>query len=112
MTAFVRWLPWDGGEGALEEGVVDDVSLVIFAFNDPVAGVGFSLAGVGENGSALLALRGVYEKRSTGSKGVHSSLLTAWFCRRKLFKQVACKKGVRVLVDFRKGFESFSKSVS
>jgi hypothetical protein len=71
VTAFVRWLPWDGSEGALEEGVVDDVALVVFAFDDPVAGKGFALAGVGKDDGRLLALRGIDEKRSAGPKGVH-----------------------------------------
>jgi hypothetical protein len=73
VSSFVRGLPGDGGEGALEEGVVDDVALVVFAFDDPVAGVDFALAGVGEDGRRLSALRGVYEDRSAGAKGVHVS---------------------------------------
>ena len=73
LSLFVGGLPGDGGEGALEEGVVDDVALVVFAFDDPVAGMCFAMAGVGEDGSGLSALRGVYEKRSAGAKGVHFS---------------------------------------
>jgi hypothetical protein len=73
LSTFVWGLPGDGGEGALEEGVVDDVTLVVFAFDDPVAGEGFTMAGVGEDGRGLSALRGVYEKRSAGPKGVHFS---------------------------------------
>jgi hypothetical protein len=44
VAAFVRRLPGNWGEGALEEGVVYDVSLVIFTFDDPVAGIGFALS--------------------------------------------------------------------
>jgi hypothetical protein len=73
LSTFVCGLPGDGGEGALEKGVVDDITLVVFAFNDPVAGKGFTMAGVGEEGRWLSALRGVYEKRSSGPKGVHFS---------------------------------------
>ena len=71
VSSFVRRLPGDGGEGALEEGVVDDVTLVIFAFDDPVAGVGFAMAAVSEDGDGVSALCGMYEKRSAGTKGVH-----------------------------------------
>ena len=71
MTAFVGGLPWDGGKGALEEGVVDDVALVVLAFNDPVAGKGFALSGVGEDDGGLEALRGVYQKGPAGAKRVH-----------------------------------------
>jgi len=73
VSSFVRRLPGDGGEGALEEGVVDDVALVVFAFDDPVAGVGFAMAAVSEDGGGMSALRGIYEKRSAGTKGVHFS---------------------------------------
>ena len=59
MATFTRWFPRDGGKGALEEGVVDDVSLAIFAFNDPIAGIGFALSGVGEDEGGVEALRSV-----------------------------------------------------
>ena len=71
MAAFVGGLPWDWGKGALEKGVVDDVALVVLAFNDPVAGIGFALSGVGEDDGGVEALGGVYEKRSAGAKRVH-----------------------------------------
>ena len=71
VAAFVGWFPGDGGEGSLEEAVVDDVALVIFAFDDPVAGKGFALAGVGEDEGGVEALGGVDEKGSAGAKGVH-----------------------------------------
>jgi hypothetical protein len=71
LTPFVCGHPGDGGKGALKEGVVDDVAFVIFAFDDPVAGMGFAMAGISEDGRGLGALRGVYEKRSAGAKGVH-----------------------------------------
>jgi hypothetical protein len=71
VAAFGRWFPRDRGKGALEEGVVYDVALVVFAFDDPVAGKGFALAGVSEDDGRLLALRGIDEKRSAGPKGVH-----------------------------------------
>jgi hypothetical protein len=44
VAAFARGLPGDRGKSALEEGVVDDVTLVIFSFDDPVAGIGFALS--------------------------------------------------------------------
>jgi len=71
VSAFVGGFPGNGGEGTLKEGVVDDVALVIFAFDDPVAGKGFAMAGVGEDDGVLVALCGVYEHGSAGAKGVH-----------------------------------------
>jgi hypothetical protein len=59
VATLVRRLPGDGSEGALEEGVVDDVAFVIFAFDDPIAGVGFALTRVGEDEGGVEALRGV-----------------------------------------------------
>jgi hypothetical protein len=104
VTAFGGGLPGDGSEGALEEVVVDDVALAIFAFDDPVAGEGFALAGVGEDEGGVEALRGVDEKGSAGTKGVHQTFSCRHsFCRQELFQQVAYKKGVMVFVDFRKG---------
>jgi hypothetical protein len=73
VAAFVGWIPWDGNEGALEEGVIDNVALVIFAFDDPVAGKDFALASVGEDEGGIGALPCVYEKGSTGAKGVQLS---------------------------------------
>ena len=73
LPAFGQGLPGDGGEGALEESVVNNVALVVFSFDDPVAGIGVTRAGAGEDRSGLSALRGVYEKRSAGAKGVHFS---------------------------------------
>jgi len=49
MAAFTGRLPGDRGKGALEESVVDDVALVIFAFDDPVAGISFALSGVSKD---------------------------------------------------------------
>jgi hypothetical protein len=59
VAAFPGWFPRDGGKRALEEGVVDDVTLVIFAFDDPIAGVGSALSGVGEDEGGVKALCGV-----------------------------------------------------
>jgi hypothetical protein len=76
VAAFARGLPWNGCEGALEEGIVDDVALAVFAFDDPVAGIGFALAGVGKDEGRVEALGGVYQKRSAGAEGVHLTLLS------------------------------------
>jgi len=59
VATFTRWFPRDGGKGALEEGVVDDVAFVILTFDDPVAGVGFALSRVGEDEGGVEALRSV-----------------------------------------------------
>src|SRR5882757_10048331 len=45
VAALARGLPWNRSKGALEEGVVDDVALVVFSFDDPVTGIGFALSG-------------------------------------------------------------------
>jgi hypothetical protein len=74
VTAFAGGLPGDWGKGALEEGVVNDVSLAIFTFDDPVAWVGFSLAGVSEDNGGVDALRGVDQKGPAGPKRVHETL--------------------------------------
>jgi hypothetical protein len=74
VAAFPGGLPGDRRKGALEEGVVDDISFVIFAFDDPVAGIGFSLSGVGEDEGGVEALRGVDEKGPAGAKRVHETL--------------------------------------
>ena len=73
IATFVGWIPWDGNEGALEEGVIDDVALVIFAFYDPVASKDFAFAGVGEDGGGICALLCVYQKGPAGAEGVQSS---------------------------------------
>ena len=78
VAAFAGGLPGNGGEGALEEGVVDDVTFVIFAFDDPVAGIGFALAGVGKDEGGMEALSRIYKKRPAGTKGVHRTLLSAF----------------------------------
>src|SRR5580704_3204916 len=73
VTAFVGGLPGDRGKGSLEEGVVDDVALVIFSFDDPVAGIGFALSGVGEDEGRVEALCGVDKKGPAGAKRVHET---------------------------------------
>ena len=73
VAPFVGWLPWDGNKGALEEGVIDDVTLVVFALDDPVAGKDFALTGVGEDKGGIFALLCVYQKGPAGTEGVQSS---------------------------------------
>jgi hypothetical protein len=80
VAAFAGWLPGDWGKGALEEGVVDDVALAVFAFDDPVSGIGFALAGVGEDQGGVEALGCVDEKGSAGAERVHLTLLSALLC--------------------------------
>jgi hypothetical protein len=73
-TSFAWWrIPWDGDEGALEEGIVDDVALVIFALDNPVAGKDFALTDVGEDEGGIFALACVYQKGSAGSERFQSS---------------------------------------
>jgi hypothetical protein len=92
LSPFIRRLPGDGGEGALEERVVDNVALLVFAFDDPVAGVRVSTTASGEEGSGSGALCGVYEKRSAGTKGAHSVLLAALLCRQNYVSTALIKK--------------------
>ena len=80
MAAFAGRLPGNGGKGALEKAVVYDVALAVFAFDDPVAGIGFALAGVGEDQGWVEALGCVDEKRSAGAERVHLTLLSALLC--------------------------------
>ena len=51
---------------------------MVFAFDDPVAGIGFALAGVGEDEGGVEALGCIYEKGSAGTEGVHQTLLSAF----------------------------------
>jgi hypothetical protein len=69
----------DGREGFLEECVVEDVAVAVFALDDPVTGIGFALAAGGEDGGGVGTLCCVDQKRSASAKGVHSILLTAGF---------------------------------
>ena len=73
VAPLVGWLPWDGNEGALEEGVIDDVTLVIFALDDPVAGKDFALTGISKDEGGIFALLCVYQKGPAGTEGVQSS---------------------------------------
>jgi hypothetical protein len=63
-AAFVGALPGivlNGREGALEEGVVDDVAFAVFTVDDPLAFFDVAKAGVSGDGGGLLALLGVDE---------------------------------------------------
>ena len=107
VAAFAGGFPGDGSKGALEEGVVDDVAFVIFSFDDPVAGIGFALSGVGEDRGGAEALGGVDEKRSAGAERVHENSLLAALSRRRVFQHLTHKNCVIVFDKFRKDFEVF-----
>src|ERR1700753_981210 len=111
VTAVVRRCPRDRGEGTLKEGIVDDVAFVIFTFDDPVAGIGLALAGIGEDKGGVGALGGVDKQGSTGAKRVPEALPPALFCRQNLFQQFACKKSVIVFVKFRKDHVCFKRFI-
>lgn len=64
MAAFVGRLPGDGCKGALEEGVVHDIALVVFALDDPVARIGLALTAVSKDQGGVEALRCVALTRS------------------------------------------------
>ncbi len=96
VASFVGCVPWDGNEGALEEGIIDDVALVIFALDDPVTGKDFALAGVGEDEGGICALCCVYQKGPAGSERFQSSSpCRRVFVRQDLSHHFAHKKGVR-----------------
>jgi len=69
VASFVHGLPGDGGEGALEKGVVDYIALVVFAFDDPVAGKDLALTSIGKDDGWLTALFCLYENWSASPKG-------------------------------------------
>ena len=73
VASFIGWIPCNGNEGALEEGIVDDVALVIFAFDDPVAGKDFALTGISKDEGGIFALLCVYQKGPASPKGVQFS---------------------------------------
>jgi hypothetical protein len=51
----------DGCKSALEECIIDDVALTVFAVNDPFASIYVPKPGVGRNGAGILALLGVHQ---------------------------------------------------
>ena len=98
VASFIGWIPWDGNEGALEEGVIDDVALVIFALDDPIAGKHLALASVGEDEGGICALPCVYQKGPAGAEGVQSiSPCRCRSFRRDISHHSAHKKGIRSL---------------
>ena len=75
VTSFAGGLGAHRREGALKERVINNVALVVFPLDDPVAGKDLALADVGEEDGGVLALFCFYEKRSAGAKGLQLSLL-------------------------------------
>jgi hypothetical protein len=73
VASFVCGLPGDGGEGALEKGVIHYVALVVFALDDPVAGKDFALTCIREDDGCVSALFCFYKKGSAGPKGLQLS---------------------------------------
>jgi hypothetical protein len=49
----------DRCEGALEEGVVDDVAFSIFTVDDPLTAIHVAKASIGRDGAGMLTLLGV-----------------------------------------------------
>jgi hypothetical protein len=74
VATLLRGFPGNGSEGALEEGVVDDVAFVILTFDNPIAGIGFALSRVGEDKSRVDALGGIDKKGPAGAKRVHETV--------------------------------------
>jgi hypothetical protein len=60
-------------EGALEEGIVDDVTFTVFPADDPVSALDVAKAEIGADGLVLVALRGIDEQGTAGAKCTHDS---------------------------------------
>jgi hypothetical protein len=73
VFSFLYRLPGNRCESTLEEGIVYDVALVIFAFDDPVTRANSMLSQIGNYRGSLSALTRLYQQRSSRSKGIHGS---------------------------------------
>jgi hypothetical protein len=71
VFSFLDRLPGNGGKSALEEGIVYDVVLVIFAFDDPVTGANPTLSQIGSDRGRLSALTRRYQQWSSCTKSIH-----------------------------------------
>ena len=73
MASLVRRFGAHWCEGALKERVINYIALVVFSFDDPVAGKDLALADIGEEDGSVLTLSCFYEKGSAGPKGLQLS---------------------------------------
>jgi hypothetical protein len=71
VFSFLKTLPANWCKSALEEGVVYDVLLVIFAFDDPVTGMNLTPSQIGNDQGRLCALGRFYQQRSLRAIGIH-----------------------------------------
>ena len=71
LLSLLRRLPGDRYKRTLEEGVVYNVLLVIFAFNDPVPGANVTLSEIGNDRRIVSALARFHHQRSTCAKSIH-----------------------------------------
>ena len=55
-------------EGALEEGIVNDVAFAVLSTDDPVSALDVAKAEVGSDGLVFLALSRVYKQGAAGAK--------------------------------------------
>jgi hypothetical protein len=71
VFSFFDRLPGNGRKSALEKGIVYDVVLVIFAFDDPIAGANLAFSHVGSDRGSLCALTRLYQQWSSCTKSIH-----------------------------------------
>ncbi|HSY35998.1 MAG TPA: hypothetical protein VK814_09635 [Acidobacteriaceae bacterium] len=71
LFSFLDWFPRGGHEGALEEGVVYDILLVIFACNDPVPGANLVSSEISNDPGIVGALTRFDQQGSTCAESIH-----------------------------------------
>ena len=71
MFSFLDRLPGNGRKSTLEEGIVYDVVLVVFSFDDPVTRANLTLSQIGDYRGSLRALTRLYQQRSSCTKCIH-----------------------------------------
>jgi hypothetical protein len=71
VLSFLDWFPENRCKGPLEKGVVYDVVLVIFAFDNPVTGANLMLPQIGDNLGSLGALGRFYQQWPSCTKSIH-----------------------------------------
>jgi hypothetical protein len=68
-------LPRNRRKSALEKRAVYDITFMVFAFYDPVAGVNFTLSEIGNDRRGMCALRGVHKEWPACPKSIHRVFL-------------------------------------
>jgi hypothetical protein len=100
VATLLCGLPGDGRKSTLEEGVVYNITFMVFALNDPVTGPNIAHSKIGRDRRGFFALRGAYQKWSAGAKG-HSGISCRVLRRQNLFQYFRPKKGIKKLIKSR-----------